>query len=229
MPSASMFTKTSLVLVAAAVLATSLSPAMAQSSTPNYYYQAPNSYYHNDTREGTITGAGLGAIAGALIGGKKNREGGALIGAGLGALTGHTIGSARDAEDARNVAVGNAMAAQANAQAAATAVTNYDLAQMAQAGVGDDLIISTINSRGGRFDLSPNGLIALKQAGVSDRVLIAAQQATSAPVVAPINPSPTVVRVAPAPTVYVRPAPVVRVYTVPGPSYHGPYHHPHHW
>lgn len=63
-------------------------------------------------------------------------------------------------------------------QVAAMAVTNFDLVEMTRAGVGEDVIISTIRSRGGRFDLSPNGLIALKQSGVSDRVVMAAQSSS---------------------------------------------------
>ncbi|WP_197529174.1 YMGG-like glycine zipper-containing protein [Aeoliella mucimassa] len=224
---ASFQTKTALVLLGVAVAASSMTSALAQYPNQEYYYQAPNSYYRNDTREGTITGAGIGAIAGALIGGKKNAEGGALIGAGLGALTGHTLGKARDDADMQQVAVGTSMAANANAQVAARAVSNYDLIQMSQAGLSDDLIISTIQTRGGRFDMSPNSLISLKQAGVSDRVVMEAQRAASVTMATPINPAPPTVRVVPAPTVYVRPAPVIRVYH----GYHGPVpHHYHgHW
>ncbi len=198
--------------------ATLVGPAAAQ----QYYYQPPPSYYHNNTREGTFTGAGLGAITGALVGGKKNWEGGALIGAGIGALTGRAIGKTQDRADAQQVAVGSSIAAQANAQAAATAVTNYDLVQMAQAGLSDDLIISTIRSRGGRFDLSPNGLIALKQSGVSDQVVLAAQQTAGANFATPIN-RPTTIQVTTPPPVVVRPAPVIHYY-------HGPrYRHHWHW
>lgn len=199
--------------------ASAMSPAAAQ----QYYYQPPPSYYNNDTREGTFTGAGLGALTGALIGGKKNWEGGALIGAGVGALTGRAIGSARDNADAQQVAVGSSVAAQANAQVAANAVTNYDLVTMTQAGLSDDLIISTMRSRGGRFDMSPSGLIALKQSGVSDRVVLAAQQFGGSNLPTPINPAPTTIRVAAPPRVYVEPAPVIYYH-------HGPhYRHHHHW
>jgi hypothetical protein len=41
--------------------------------------------------------------------------------------------------------------------------------------VSEDVIISTMRSRGARIDLSPQSLIALKQQGVSDRVVMAAQ------------------------------------------------------
>jgi hypothetical protein len=209
-------------VLGAAATATLVVPAAAQ----QYYYQPPPSYYHNDTREGTFTGAGLGAITGALVGGKKNWEGGALIGAGVGALTGRAIGSARDNADAQQVAVGSSVAAQATAQAAASAVTNYDLVQMSNAGLSDDLIISTIRSRGGRFDMSPGGLISLKQAGVSDRVVLAAQQTGGGSLATPINP-PTTIHVAAPPAVYVRPAPVIHYYH--GPRHHYGHHHHWHW
>lgn len=202
------------------VAATLVAPAAAQ----QYYYQPPPSYYHNDTREGTFTGAGLGAITGALVGGKKNWEGGALIGAGIGALTGRAIGKSRDVADNQQVAIGSSVAAQANAQVAATAVTNYDLVQMTHAGLSDDLIISTIRSRGGRFDLSPGGLISLKQQGVSDQVVLAAQQTAGADLPTPINPPPAV-HVTTPPPVVVRPARVIHYYH--GPRYH--YRHHHHW
>jgi outer membrane lipoprotein SlyB len=202
-------------------LLTSSEPSAAQ----QYYYQPPPSYYQNDTATGAVVGGGLGAVTGALVGGKDHRGGGALIGAGVGALTGGLIGNAADAADQRAAATGSAVVAQANAQVAALAVTNFDLVEMTRAGVGEDVIISTIRSRGGRFDLSPNGLIALKQSGVSDRVVMAAQSSTPgafAPAAAPAI-------IGPPPVMYVQPAPVVRFYSGPSWGYHHHfYHHPHH-
>jgi hypothetical protein len=89
-----------------------------------------------------------------------------------------------------------------NQQAAAAAVTNLDLINMAKAGVGDDLIISTIQSRGARLDLSPQGLIALKQSGVSDRVLIAAQNMSAGPRYVAGPPPAVIVRPGPPPYWY---------------------------
>ena len=111
----------------------------------------------------------------------RHRGEGALIGAGVGAITGNVLGRAQDQADERRAANGAAVAANMNQQAAAPAVTNYDLVGMARAGVSDDLIISTIQSRGARLDLSPQGLIALKQSGVSDRVVLAAQNMGAGP------------------------------------------------
>ena len=212
-------------VLAIACLLTAVAPATAQ-----YYYQPSPGYYQNDTAGGAVIGGGLGAVTGALVSPKKNRGENALIGAGVGALAGGLLGNARDKADQRQAATGIAVAQQANAQAAALAVTNYDLCEMTRAGLGEDLIISTIQSRGGRFDLSPGGLIALKQSGVSDRVVMAAQSMGGRGVVAPapaVVASPTPVYVAqPAPVMYVQPSPVIRVYS--GYGWHGGYHHGYH-
>ena len=155
-------------------------------------------------------------MTGAIVGGRKNRGEGALIGAGVGAITGNLLGQSQDRADERRAATGAAVVARANQQAAAMAVTNYDLVGMTRAGVSDDLIISTIRSRGARLDLSPQALIARKQSGVSDRVVLAAQQMGGGSSYA--SASPTILtEVPPPPTVIVAPAPWRPYY----------YHHPH--
>ena len=50
-------------------------------------------------------------------------------------------------------------------------------------------ITGTLRARGARLDLSPQGIIALKESGVSDRVLIAAQELTRG--YTPVPPTPT--------------------------------------
>ena len=117
------------------------------------------------------------------------------------------IGRHKDRTDAERAAVGSAVVARANQQAAARAVTNLDLIRMTQAGVSDDLIIGTVRARGARLDLSPEGLIALKDSGVSERVLIAAQGMTRGRAVAPATivtevPPPPVILAPPPPRVY---------------------------
>jgi hypothetical protein len=164
-----------------ALLCLGCSLVASESANGQYIYQPPPSYYQNDTATGTVAGGAFGAITGAILGGRSHRGEGALIGAGVGALTGNVLGRAQDQADERRTATGAAVVAGMNQQAAAAAVTNLDLINMARAGVGDDLIISTIQSRGARLDLSPQGLIALKQSGVSDRVLIAAQNMAAGP------------------------------------------------
>lgn len=53
------------------------------------------------------------------------------------------------------------------------ALTNDDIVQMSKAGLADDVIIKTIESSTTRFSVTPGDLIALKNAGVSERVLAA--------------------------------------------------------
>lgn len=203
-----------------AVMALHLDPAAAQ----QYIYQPSPDYYHNDTASGTFLGGAMGAITGAIIGGKHHSGQDALIGAGVGAVSGNILGRQKDARDERRAAAGAAAVNQLNQQAAAQAVTNYDLLQMTQAGLSEDLIISTIRSRGARLDLSPQALIALKQQGVSDRVVLAAQQMAAAPGYYGPAGTTTVVSEVPPPPSTVIVTPGWRPYCYPRPYY--PYYHP---
>ena len=195
-----------------AVLAAVSSSLVACSAMAQYQYDPGPGYYRNDTAEGTVVGGGLGAITGALIGNSKGKSTeGALIGAVTGALAGNLLGRSQDRADQQFAKAGYAATAQANAQATAMAVTNYDLAQMTRAGLDDSVIIGAIQSRGGRFDLTPAGLIALKQSGVSDRVVLMAQQSNGI--------------IAPQSSVIVRPAQRVRYYVPPAVYYHDEYYY----
>jgi len=53
------------------------------------------------------------------------------------------------------------------------AMNNDSVIKLVKAGLSDDLIITTINASPANYDTSANGLIALKGAGVSDKVLSA--------------------------------------------------------
>ena len=53
------------------------------------------------------------------------------------------------------------------------ALNNGAVIQMVKAGLSDDLILSTINAQAGSYDTTADGLIALKTAGVSDKVVTA--------------------------------------------------------
>jgi len=68
---------------------------------------------------------------------------------------------------------------------AQTALTNDAVIRMVKAGLGEDLVISTIKSQPASFTTGPDDLIALKGAGVSDKVIAAmidrATAATAAP------------------------------------------------
>jgi uncharacterized protein YcfJ len=209
-------------VIATTAMLVTLIPGAGDAAGQQYYYQPSRDYYHNDTASGTVVGGAFGAVTGAILGGRKDRGEGALIGAGVGALTGNLLGRAKDRADERQTAYGTAVAAHATQQAAAMSVTNYDLVSMTRAGMSEDVIISTMRSRGAQLDLSPQALISLKQSGVNDRVLLAAQELNHRPAYA-YGPAPVVTRVVPAPsTVIVTPAP--RSYW----HWHGHHHHHHH-
>jgi hypothetical protein len=53
------------------------------------------------------------------------------------------------------------------------ALDNDSVIKLAKAGISDDLLITTINASPGHYDVSPNGLIALKAASLSDKVVAA--------------------------------------------------------
>jgi hypothetical protein len=192
-----------------------------------YIYEPAPDYYHNDTASGTFLGGAMGAITGAIIGGHKHGGQDALIGAGVGAVTGNILGRQKDATDERRAAAGQAAVNNLNAQAAAQSVTNYDILQMSHAGISDDVIISTMHQRGARIDLSPQGLIALKQQGVSDRVVVAAQQMAAAPGYYPPAGTTTIVGDYPPPPSTVIIAPAYRPYGYYHPYYGYHYYHPH--
>lgn len=53
------------------------------------------------------------------------------------------------------------------------ALSNAAVVKLVKAGLSDDLIVTTINSSPGDYDTTANGLIALKKAGASDKVMAA--------------------------------------------------------
>jgi hypothetical protein len=58
---------------------------------------------------------------------------------------------------------------------------NAAIIKLVKAGLSDDLVISTINSQAGTYDTSADGIIALKTAGVSDKVVAAIVARAAAP------------------------------------------------
>lgn len=87
------------------------------------------------------------------------------------------------------------------AVAAQQTMNNDSVVKMVKAGFADDLIVSTINSQPGAYDASADGLIALKSAGVSDKVvaaIVAKGSAPAAPAMAAAPPPPPVASVRPA-------------------------------
>ena len=67
-----------------------------------------------------------------------------------------------------------ALTALARAQGG-QALTNDDVVKMVRAQLAASVILTTIQSASTRFDLSPAGLITLKEAGVEDRIIEAMQ------------------------------------------------------
>ena len=90
------------------------------------------------------------------------------------------------------------------------ALNNDSVIKLVKAGLSDDLIVAAINGSAGSYDTSADGLIALKTAGASDKVLSAIVQKASAPppaaIPAPV-PAPAATP-APAPAPAPTPAPV---------------------
>jgi hypothetical protein len=71
------------------------------------------------------------------------------------------------------------------------ALNNEAVIKLVKAGLSDDLIITTINMMPGSYDTTPDGLIALKSAGASDKVVGAiVTKAAAAPPPAPVAPTP---------------------------------------
>jgi hypothetical protein len=66
----------------------------------------------------------------------------------------------------------------------AQALNNDAILKLAKAGVSEDIIVSTINASPGAYDTSADGLIALKSAGLSDKVVAALVTKGVAPVAA---------------------------------------------
>jgi len=72
-------------------------------------------------------------------------------------------------------------------------LNNDSIIKLVKAGLSDDLIVSTINASPGAYDTTADGIIALKSAGASDKVVAAIVQKSAAP------PPPPIQAAAPAP------------------------------
>jgi hypothetical protein len=81
--------------------------------------------------------------------------------------------------------------------AAQQALNNEAIIKLVKAGLSEDLIVTTINAAAGSYDISADGIIALKTAGASDKVVAAVVAKASAP--APAAPVPPPPAAAPAP------------------------------
>lgn len=165
---------------------------------------------------GGLGGAGLGALVGQASG---HGAEGALIGAAVGALGGAAVGDSVDREQAqRNAEINARLGRQLSG-----AVSSTDVIQMTQAGLSEELIATHISSNGVQQRLQAADLIALKNYGVSDRVINVMQ---TAPLAGAAQPAAVVAQPYP---VYAAPPPVV-VHEYYGPPvwYGHRHHHRHH-
>lgn len=139
--------------------------------------------YHADQGAlfGGLTGAGIGAAIGEH---NNNPLAGAIIGGTVGTLTGAAIGQGIDEEIARN----DAIIQQQLGRRLAGAVTLPDVIAMSQAGLGDEVIVTHIRANGVAQPPQVGDLIALKNQGVSERVINALQQ--QPPIQAGLAPQP---------------------------------------
>ncbi len=119
-------------------------------------------------QNGTIMGTLVGAPIGAVIGSKNGEPGaGALIGGALGAFTGNRLGANIDTQNQQEY----------YNQRVARRLAMNDVIAMTRNGLAEDVIIAQIATQGINIMPTTDELIALKNSGVSDRVIQAVQNA----------------------------------------------------
>jgi outer membrane lipoprotein SlyB len=164
---------------------------------------------NNNAVGGAVVGTGLGALTGAIVGsafGRRDAAAGALIGAAAGGIGGALVGHAQDEKNEQNAKAAQAQYQQAQAAAEQAALSNADVIYMVKNGLSAEVIVNSIRSRGGRFDLTPDAIIQLKGNGVSD-YLIQVMQSTPPPSATVLPPGQVVYPGGPAVGVYVAPRP----------------------
>jgi hypothetical protein len=187
----------------------------------------------------TASGALAGGATGAIIGSMGRHPGpGSLVGGVVGAAIGGLIGHGMDQTQEAQLRAQAPQTLQRVEQGQPLAVN--DVEALAHAGIGDDLIISQIRNSRTVYHLTTADIIALKNAGVSERVIDyminTPTQLESAQVAGVVGPTP--------------PAPLPEtLMAAPGPDYvwvggawlwlgdrwswrHGYWHrpsHPHRW
>ncbi|MFM2082789.1 MAG: hypothetical protein RL380_1480 [Verrucomicrobiota bacterium] len=124
----------------------------------------------NRTGTGALTGGAIGAAGGALIGSTRGHAGeGALIGAAVGLLTGGLVGHAMDQEEQGRLRVAAPQTYERVEQG--QPLSAADVKALAQARIGDEVIISQIKNSRTVFRLSSADIIDLHNAGVSEKVI----------------------------------------------------------
>ena len=120
---------------------------------------ASGPYAQRGTQMGTLIGAPVGAVIGSNNG---EAAAGAIVGGTMGALIGNGIGADRDSVTRRHPILDERL-------------TVAQVIAMTREGVGEELVITQIGNQGITSRPTANDLIALKNAGVSDRVVLAMQ------------------------------------------------------
>ena len=116
----------------------------------------------SSTDKGVLGGGAIGAGTGALIGSATGHAGaGAAIGAAVGGLSGGLIGNEMDENKKKTDAQIAAVAGSAGPGPRAAAAWR-EVAQMAQQGISDAVIISQIRSTRSVYNLQPNDIAWLK-------------------------------------------------------------------
>ena len=121
----------------------------------------------------------------------------------------------------RFTAAALAMVALLAAAPAAEALTTKEIIELARAGLGEEVLLALIDVDGGVYAIDPASLKSLKEAGVSERVIVAmvrsGRERPLPPEPQPVFEPPPVEQTAPPPQVVVieRPAPEVREVMVP--------------
>lgn len=120
----------------------------------------------NKTESGALIGTGVGVAGGALIAGTPQ---GAIIGGAIGAVGGTLIGHALDEQDRKSMQKQSPQTLKRIDNGEPLSID--DVKEMTKAGIHDDVIISQIESTQSVYHLTPEEIIDLKQAGVSERVI----------------------------------------------------------
>jgi outer membrane lipoprotein SlyB len=166
------------------------------------------------TANGALIGGAVGATTGAIIGNNSrggHSGGGALIGGAVGAIAGGVIGHSMDQQERARLQAQAPQTYQRVEQG--QPLTVADVKALARASVGDDIIISQIQSTRTVYHLSAAEIIELRDAGVSQRVIqfmINTGNTTAVPA-----PQPEIVYVPQAPP----PPPYETVVVAPAPGY----------
>jgi len=158
----------------------------------------------NSTATGALVGGALGVASGALIGGHHHAAEGALIGGAIGAVTGGLVGQGVD-QDRRERLRQQAPATYARVEQVQP-LGIPDVKALAQAGIGDQVILSQIHNSHSVFRMTSAEIIDLKNSGVSETVIdymintaTSATVSQPAVVVAPPPPPQETVVIAPGP------------------------------